>query len=165
MISIKYCEVCGKETDTKIIASGETYNVCGESIEVNARVLVCAVCGEAFYCEEFDNATLVCAYNEYRRRHGLLFPDEIKKIRKQYKISQLNFSRLLNWQDKTICRYENGSIQNELHNRLLLSLREPKQLRTYLAETNAKIMLTEQEKSCLLETLDKLEEDACKDYS
>ena len=41
------------------------------------------------YCEEFDNATLINAYNEYRRRHELLLPEEIKKIREQYGLSQI----------------------------------------------------------------------------
>lgn len=35
------------------------------------------------YCEELDNATLIVAYNEYRIRHKLLFPEKIKKIREQ----------------------------------------------------------------------------------
>lgn len=35
-------------------------------------------------------------------------PEEIKKIREQYGLSQRSFAKLLNWGDKTICRYENG---------------------------------------------------------
>ena len=73
----KYCEKCGKEVDTKIITKNETYEVYGECIEIDAQVLVCAACGEEFYSEELDNATLVRAYNEYRRRHKLLLPEEI----------------------------------------------------------------------------------------
>lgn len=75
----KYCDVCGREVETKIITNKrETYDVCGEAIEVDAQVLVCAECGEEFYSEELDNATLVSAYNEYRRKHKLLLPEEIK---------------------------------------------------------------------------------------
>ena len=77
----KYCEECGKEVGTKVVFKKETYDVCGEPIEVDAQILVCAECGEEFYCEEFDNATLINAYNEYRRKHKLLLPEEIKKIR------------------------------------------------------------------------------------
>ena len=77
----KYCEECGREVETKIITKKESYNVCGETIEVNAQVLVCADCGEEFFCEELDNKTLITAYSEYRRRHKLLLPEEIKKIR------------------------------------------------------------------------------------
>ena len=74
----KYCEECGKTVNTKIVSKKERYEVFGESIEVDADVLVCAECGEEFYSEELDNATLVKAYNEYRTRHKLLFPEEIR---------------------------------------------------------------------------------------
>ena len=153
----KYCEECGREVETKVITKRESYDVCGESIEVDAQILVCAECGEEFYCEELDNATLIRAYNEYRRRHKLLLPEEIKKIREQYGLSQRSFAKLLNWGDKTICRYENGSIQDKAHNSLLLFLREPENMRTYLTETE--IVLDERQKAKLLDTVDKLEQD------
>ena len=153
----KYCEECGKEVGTKVVFKKETYDVCGEPIEVDAQVLVCAECGEEFYCEEFDNATLINAYNEYRRKHKLLLPEEIKKIREQYGLSQRSFAKLLNWGDKTICRYENGSIQDKAHNSLLLFLREPENMRTYLTENE--IVLDERQKAKLLDTVDKLEQD------
>ena len=40
-----YCEVCGREVETKIITQKEIFNVCGEDIEVDAQVMVCAECG------------------------------------------------------------------------------------------------------------------------
>lgn len=153
----KYCEECGREVETKVITKKEAYDVCGESIEVDAQILVCAECGEEFYSEELDNATLIRAYNEYRRRHKLLLPEEIKKIREQYGLSQRSFAKLLNWGDKTICRYENGSIQDKAHNSLLLFLREPENMRTYLTENE--IVLDERQKTKLLDTVDKLEQD------
>ena len=152
----KYCEECGKEVQTKIITKKESYDILGESIEVNAQVCVCADCGEEFYCEELDNATLVSTYNEYRKKHKLLLPDEIKKIREQYGLSQRSFAKLLNWGDKTICRYENGSIQDKAHNSLLLFLREPENMKTYLTENE--VILNEKQKAKLLETIGKLEQ-------
>lgn len=151
-----YCEECGKEVETRIITKRESYDVCGETIEVDAQVLVCAECGEEFYSEELDNATLVWAYNEYRRRHKLLLPEEIKKIREQYGLSQRSFAKLLNWGDKTICRYENGSIQDKAHNSLLLFLREPENMRTYLTENE--VALNERQKGKLLAIVEKLEQ-------
>lgn len=151
----KYCEACGKEVETKVITKKETYNVCGENIEVDAHVLVCAECGEEFYSEELDSDTLVRAYNEYRRRHKLLFPEEIKKIREQYELSQRSFAKLLNWGDKTICRYENGSIQDKAHNSLLLFLREPGNMRTYLTENE--VPLSERQITKLFAVVDQLE--------
>lgn len=152
----KYCEECGREVETKVITKKESYDVCGESIEVDARILVCTDCGEEFYCEELDNATLILAYNEYRRKHKLLLPEEIKKIREQYGLSQRSFAKLLNWGDKTICRYENGSIQDKAHNSLLLFLREPENMRTYLTENE--VALGERQQGKLLAIVDKLEQ-------
>ena len=152
-----YCEVCGREVETKIITRKEIYNVCGEDIEVDARVMVCVECGEELFNEELDSATLINAYNEYRRRHKLLLPEEIRKIREQYGLSQRSFSKLLNWGDKTICRYENGAVQDRAHNSLLLCLREPENMRTYLTENE--VGLDEKQVVKLLDTVDKLEQD------
>lgn len=154
---MNYCEVCQKEVETKIITRKEIFNVCGEDIEVDAQVMVCADCGEEFFNEELDSATLICAYNEYRRKHKLLLPEEIKRIREQYGLSQRSFGKLLNWGDKTIRRYENGAVQDRAHNSLLLFLREPENMRTYLTENE--VALDENQKGRLLETVEKLEQD------
>lgn len=153
----KYCEECGKEVETKIIAKKEAYDVCGETVVVDAQVLVCTECGEEFYSEELDNDTLVRAYNEYRRRHKLLLPDEIKKIREQYGLSQRSLAKLLNWGDKTICRYENGSIQDKAHNSLLFFLREPENMKAYLVENE--VGLNKKQKDKLFAIVEKLERD------
>ena len=137
----KYCEKCGKEVETKVITKNETYNVLGEDIEVQAQILVCADCNEEFYCEELDSATLVNAYNEYRKKHKLLSPVEIKEIRELYSLSQRSFSKLLNWGEKTINRYENGSIQDNAHNSLLLFLRDPKNMKAYLNDNEISLPL------------------------
>ena len=151
-----YCEVCEKEVETKVITRKETFNVCGEDIEVNAQIMVCADCGEELFNEELDSKTLICAYNEYRRKHKLLFPEEIKRIREQYGLSQRSFAKLLNWGDKTIHRYENGAIQDRVHNSLLLFLREPENMRTYLLENE--VTIDEKQEARLLETVERLEQ-------
>jgi putative zinc finger/helix-turn-helix YgiT family protein len=151
----KYCEKCEKEVNAKIITKHEKYDVCGENIEVDAKVLVCAECGEELFDEKLDNATLLAAYNEYRRKHQLLLPEEIKAIRMQYGLSQRSFARLLNWGEKTICRYENGSIQDKAHNSLLLFLRKPENMKTYLTENEISIQSKTLNK--LFRTIDRLE--------
>lgn len=150
----KYCDECGKDVKTKIIKKDEVYNVCGESFKVEAQVLVCAECGEELYSEELDNATLNKVYNAYRRKHKLLFPQEIKKIREQYGLSQRSFAKLLNWGDKTIFRYENGSIQDKAHNSILLFLKNPVNMKAYLNENE--ILLGEKQKNKLLKVVDQL---------
>ena len=151
---MNYCEVCGREVETKIISRREIFNVCGEDVEVESQVMVCTVCGEELFNEELDSATLINAYNEYRRKHKLLLPEEIRKIREQYGLSQRSFAKLLNWGDKTIRRYENGAVQDRAHNSLLLFLREPENMRTYLTENE--VAIDEKQVVKLLDKVDKL---------
>ena len=128
----KYCDTCHDEVETKVITKKETYIVCGEEIEVAAKILTCKNCGEELFCEELDNQTLLSAYNIYRKKHKLLLPNEIIAIREQYGLSQKAFAKLLNWNDKTMSRYENGSIQNKTHNSILLFLKDPSNMRTLI---------------------------------
>ena len=150
----KYCEECGREVDCKIVSKVESC----ENIQVNARVLVCVDCGEEFYNETLDNETLLNVYNEYRRRHKLLSPEEIKQIREQYGLSQRSFAKLLNWGDKTVHRYENGAIQDKAHNSLLLFLREPENMKSYLQ--NNEIMLDDQQIAKIYEAITRMEDNS-----
>ena len=154
---MKYCDICKKETETKIINKKEIYEVYGEQIEVETQVLVCCDCAEELFCEQLDNETLIKAFNTYRKKHKLLLPEEIKAIREQYGLSQRSFAKLLNWGDKTINRYENGSIQDKAHNSLLLFLKNPENMRTYLAENE--VMLEDRQVNKIIKTIDKLEGD------
>lgn len=154
----KYCEKCGREVDCKIISKVENYEVCGEDIQVNARVLVCTNCEEEFYNETLDNETLLTAYSEYRRRHKLLAPEDIKQIREQYGLSQRSFAKLLNWGDKTVHRYENGAIQDKAHNSLLLFLREPENMKSYLQDNE--IMLDDQQIVKIYEAITRMEDNS-----
>lgn len=76
----RYCEQCGKKVETNIVSKKESYNIYGEEIEVDAQLLVCMECGEELFYEQLDNGTLEDAFNEYRKKHKLLLPEEIKKL-------------------------------------------------------------------------------------
>ena len=151
----EYCEICREKVEAKVEKKKEVYAICGEDIEVTADVLVCPNCGTELFCEELDNDTLLKAYNEYRRRHKLLTPKEIKGIREMYGLSQRSFASLLNWGDKTIRRYENGAVQDKAHNSLLLFLKDPANMREYLMENE--VGLDDVQKAKLLSVVDSLE--------
>lgn len=119
----QYCDRCGKEVETKIVERKETFDVMGEGpIEVDAQVLTCIECGNDLFCEKLDDDTLTRAYDAYRRKHNLLFPEDIRQIRESMGLAQEDFAKLLGWEEDVVRRYENGSIQSKLHNRLLMSL-------------------------------------------
>ena len=51
-----------------------------------------------------------------------MFPEEIKKIRKQYDLNQEEFAKLLNINTKDVIRYANGPLQSQKVNDLLLKI-------------------------------------------
>ena len=118
------CPVCEDERKIEVGTHVQTITIKKEPIEVISKVEHCPVCGEFFAGIEDDEATIQKAYREYRTRHGLLHPEEIKAIREQYGLGQRAFSRTLGWGEITIHRYEAGSIQDEAHNDMLFLVKD-----------------------------------------
>mgnify|MGYP002766380872 CR=1 FL=1 len=118
----RYCDVCNKVVQTDIVTMRETYEVFGESVDVDARVMVCTECGEDLFCEELDNTTLLTVYNTYRKRHNLLMPEEIRHVRELRGLSQKEFENVLGCDWRTVRRYENGAVQTEEFDKAVRSL-------------------------------------------
>ena len=57
----KYCEVCGKEVNARVVRVEETYAVYGEPVTIESEVVTCPECGEDLYDEERDHSTLLRA--------------------------------------------------------------------------------------------------------
>ena len=119
-----FCENCLDEVALNIVEREETYPVKGEPTTIKARSCTCSQCGKEVWLKEIDDENLRNAYAIYRSRHGLLQSKEILQIREKYGLSQVSFARVLGFGDKTITRYENGSIQDETHNNLIMLMRE-----------------------------------------
>jgi putative zinc finger/helix-turn-helix YgiT family protein len=114
-----YCLPCRKTVEADVVERKETYTVKGESIEILAQVAVCPQCNQDLYDDELNSQTQQTVFNQYRQKHGLLTPEEIRRIRGKYKLSQKAFSRLLGFGEVTIHRYELGSIQEKNHDLLI----------------------------------------------
>lgn len=119
-----YCDYCRKEVEFREELRKETYTVKGEEVTIDARVCSCPECGEELWVSEVDGENLNKAYNMYRKRHGLLLPEEIKQLRLRYDLSQTAFAKILGFGEKTIARYESGSIQEEAPNNLMLLVQD-----------------------------------------
>ena len=63
-------------------------------------------------------------------------------------------ARLLNWGDKTIFRYENGSIQDKAHNSMLKKKKNPENMKQYIIENE--VGLDDRHRDKLLNTIDML---------
>lgn len=152
-----YCPYCNRETDTEI--REETYMVKDENITIDATVCVCTECHRDIFVPEIESDNLRKAYDVYRRKRGLLLPSEIKEIRERYKLSQTAFAKLLGMGEKTITRYENGRIQDEAQNNLILLMRDKNAFITLLKKNGHKISRDEAENArrAITETQDEHE--------
>lgn len=117
------CLNCLKEFELDPIYENEEYTIKGKKIVITALKAKCPICGEYLVNDEATETNLQIAYNTYRQEENLLTPEEIKAIRQKYGITQVGFSRILGFGDKTISRYENGSLQDAAPNNLILLMK------------------------------------------
>lgn len=119
------CPNCEKERELETINRRETFQVRGEPIEVMVSLLRCTHCGEEFEDPKSPYDPLDVAYREYRRKHNMLQPEEIKDLRLKYGLTQGEMSKLLGWGGATLSRYENGALQDETHDKALRMSESP----------------------------------------
>ena len=128
------CPNCEKETELELVRTREMVEVRGEPIEVDAEFFRCTECGK-----EFENTrgldSLALAYQEYRHRHEMLQPEQIRAWRKRNGLTQNELSQILGWGGVTLSRYENGALHSEAHEKILRLAMEPHNLITLIEET------------------------------
>jgi len=134
-----FCPNCEEFTKTTLEVEKEVYNVRGEPIEIEAEVAICQKCSTKIFDEERDSRNLDKAYSRYREKHNLLLPKKIRTIREKYGLSQRALSRLLGWGEITIHRYENGAIQDNVHNSTLRLIEDPQNIRKFLEANRNKL--------------------------
>ena len=124
----RLCPECGEISEWEEITRTEVFQVRGEEIEVPLNIERCPKCGTEF--ENLNNVSdpYQLAYNEYRRRKGMVFPSQISDFRKKYGLTQKELSGLLGFGDITLSRYENGALQDEAHDQLLKFVLDPMNL-------------------------------------
>lgn len=131
------CDKCN-QTESKIISKKEKIAVRGEEIEVTSNVRTC-LCGNELFDEKLEEANLINAYDEYRKRHNILAPSEIKEIREKYGLPQRTLCKILGWGEITIHRYETGAIPDVTHNKMLRLLKNPEVMKAMLIEVQGLI--------------------------
>lgn len=155
---IGICPHCEKETELEQIHTKETVDIRGEAIEVDALFSKCLECGESFESTRGPDS-LNAAYREFRRRHGMLQPEEIRERRRNYGLTQKELSQLLGWGGATLSRYENGALQVDAHEKLLRLGLEPHNLIKLIGETPH--ALTESKRERLMKELHAAEDESC----
>ncbi len=151
------CPNCEKETELELVRTPEVVEVRGEAIEVDAEFFKCTGCGVDFENTRGPDA-LVLAYREYRHRHDMLQPEQIRDWRKQYGLTQNELSKILGWGGATLSRYENGALHSEAHEKILRLAMEPRNLITLIDE--APDALPEDKRERLLQALHAADDEA-----
>lgn len=150
----KYCPSCDRRVSTRVDSRKETFKVRGENTTIQSSVLVCEECKQDIFDDELDGKNIELVYNEYRKKHKLLFPSEISEIREKYGLSQRALSRFLEWGEVTINRYETGALQDKVHDQVLRLVSDPKNM--YKLYENQKDLLSIKESEKLEQRLDSL---------
>ncbi|MBP5635956.1 MAG: DUF4065 domain-containing protein [Bacteroidales bacterium] len=95
----------------------------GEEFLVHSRYYKCEDTGQTFTDSEQDDSTLNDLYSQYRIKHGIPFPDEIKAIRTRYNMNYSQISKLLGFGVNQWAKYESGQVPSESNGRLISALR------------------------------------------
>lgn len=126
----KTCTECDS-TNIKRVVENKEIKVKNEFFNVEEKYWHCNDCevdwrvfGEHDYIEE--------AFRKYREKHSLLQPEEIKDLRKKYKLTQGELSKIFGWGAVTLTRYENGALQNKANDNFLRLLESPKSFYDYI---------------------------------
>ena len=143
-----YCPNCDSEVKSTVRAISETYPVKGEDITIDAHVRFCDCCGNDLWDEQLDAQNLLDAFAEYRKKHNLMQPADIRATREKYGLSQTAFARVLGFGDKTITRYENGSIADAAQNNLIVLVDQPSDFAYLLEKNKDKISPADYETAC-----------------
>ena len=129
-IHTDYCVVCGDDREFRCERRPTEFEVRGETLSFEVPVKVCPVCKTVDAEQGVDPAAI--AFGEYRKRRGLLTPEEIKDIRKRFRLSQKSLAALLGMSEATVNRYEGGGLQDEAHDQAIRACRNPEVMRDLL---------------------------------
>lgn len=96
-----------------------------EQVEITYHFYQCIDTNEQFTTDELDNINILQAFNGYRARHSLPFPEDIKSIRENYGLSATKMSEILGFGANVYRNYEAGEIPNQSNARLIQMAMDP----------------------------------------
>jgi uncharacterized phage-associated protein/DNA-binding transcriptional regulator YiaG len=108
-----------------------------ENFPILYHYYLCEETGEEFTDVELDDLNLAQAYNQYRTRYNLPFPDEIKGLREQYGLSAAKMSEILGFGANVYRNYEAGDLPNVSNARLMQLAKDPREFKKLVEKSGA----------------------------
>jgi putative zinc finger/helix-turn-helix YgiT family protein len=95
----------------------------------------CEATDEEFVTPEMGDLNLNQIYNQYRAKHRVPFPEEIKKTREKYGLPANKMAEVLGFGTNMYRAYESGEIPSESNSRLIILASDPMEFRKLLSLT------------------------------
>ena len=124
----------GKEMSIKIRKEDLTFRK--ETFNVTYPSFYCADSKQYFTTTEFDTIKMRQAYNQYRDKYNLPFPEEIREIRAKYGVSATKMSEILGFGINSYRNYENGEVPNQSNANLIQLAKNPIQFKSLVNLSN-----------------------------
>src|SRR5690606_21182393 len=100
-----------------------------------------------------DDRNMIQVYNQYRERHHLPYPDEIRAIREKYGLTATKMSEVLGFGVNGYRNYETGDIPSKSNANLIKVAADPVQFKKLAVGSDA---LVGKGRDKLLKRIDKL---------
>lgn len=113
---------------------------------VPVRYFVCEDTGEQFTTTDQDTLQFNNLYAQYRIRHGIPFPDEIKELRKHYNLNYSQISRILGFGANQYAKYEAGEVPSESNGKMIAAIKDKNVLISLLKSCKATFQPSEYER-------------------
>lgn len=124
-----------------------------EKFPVIFHFYFCEDSGEKFTNTKFDEINLNQLHNQFRVKHNLPFPEEIRKIREKYDLSANKMSEILGFGINSYRNYENGEVPSNSNGKLIQLASKPNQFKEIVKFAD---ILDEDAKLKLIRKIDKI---------
>ncbi len=127
-----------------------------EAFNVYFHFYRCEDTGEQFEDEDFSKLNYNQVVNQYRVKHRIPFPDQIREIRQKYGLSAMKMSDVMGMGPNSWRNYEADEVPSKVHANLIQMISTPENFREYI-EKFSEVEAKEREK--ILKQVQKLELD------
>ena len=117
----------------------ETFSFRGESYNVKRYYFQCDETGKTFSNAEVDDKVMEDLYNQYRERHGIPSPSQLKTLREKYGLSAHTMSKIAGIGINQYGLYENGEMPTIIVGQKLSTLFEKESLIKSIDGARAKL--------------------------
>lgn len=122
-----------------LVRDTETQVFRHEKYSVHVSYYICEDTGEKFTNSNIGDAELNELYNQYRYRHGLPYPDEIRSIRLRYGLTVPQITKIAGFGQNMWRQYEAGAVPSESNGKCILAMADKNIMLTLLTRSRAEL--------------------------